>query len=184
MLSALRRKPPGVRWANGRMVPSIAELKARQVTHWLRNSMPKSPVQKRSSKAHSRPLSSLAQHRRPLQVNRADNSARAREPTVTTSAAGAFSAVRRLGMDTVACTAQQSTYINHHPSHSPDSCRSSNTGLGVLRRREAGAEMVSNKVPTTSSPGGAAAAAPRAGSGRFAPSALPPQPPHLARGSP
>ena len=139
MLSALRRKPPEVRWANGRMVPTIADLMARQVTHRPRNSKPKSPILKRSSKAQSRPLSSLAQHRRPLQVNRAGNSARAREPTVTTSAAGAFSAVRGLGMETVACTAQQSTYINHHPSHSPDSCRSSNTGWAVTASLEDGA---------------------------------------------
>ena len=45
----------------------------------------------------------------------------------------------RLGMDTVACTAKQSTYINHHPSHSPDTCRSSNTGWAVTASLEDGA---------------------------------------------
>ena len=169
MLSQGRRKRPEVRWEFGHQVPTIDELKARSYPHRVHNSKPHKPIEKRSSKAQGKSITFLAQAGRPLQVERAATSARARQDTSTLSVAGDCALMRGRTSDTLACPAHPPIYINQPPLPHPRFRRSSKSGLEALRRREGGAELDAIDVPTTPSFGGAVAAAPSAGSGRHVP---------------
>ena len=166
----------------GRQVPTIDELTARSYPRVVHNSRPVKSIKKRSSGAHKNPITFMAQAGRPLQEERAATSARARQASSHFSLAGDRIRMCERTWDTVASTAHRPIYIIQPPFPHPRSGRYGQSGLEALRRREGGADVASIDLPATPSPCSTAAAAPRAGSGRFAPSALPPQPPHLACG--
>ena len=119
MLSRGRPKRPQVRWEFGRQVPTIDELKARSYPNRVHNSKPHRPIEKRSSKAQGKSITFLAQAGRPLQVERATTSARARPDTSTLSVAGECALMRGRTSDTLACPAHPPIYINQPPLPHP-----------------------------------------------------------------
>ena len=169
MLSRGRPKRAQVRWEFGRQVPTIAELEARSFPIRVQNSRPRRAIEKRSSKAQEKSITFYAQAGRPLQVERATTSARARPDTSTLSVAGECALMRGRTWSRLACPAHPPIYINQPPLPHPRFRRSSKRGLEALRRREGGADLDAIDVPTTPSFGGAVAAAPSAGSGRHVP---------------
>ena len=132
---AVRRKPREVRWAFGRMIPSIAELKARERTHYVEHSRSVKHIQKRSQKAPAQRTSSLAQQMRPLHIQRAGSSSGERLSMVTISATGESCDAFRLISKTLACNAHRPIYINQPPSPYPRFSQEQEPRLCGPRRR-------------------------------------------------
>ena len=130
MLSQLRRKRPEVRWEMGRMMPTIDELKARSYPRPIHNSKPLNPIHKRSAKAQKKSTCFPAQVRRPLQVQRAATSARARQDTSTLSVAGDCAPLRARISKVIALTAHRPIYSNQPPLPHPRSMQKQRERLG------------------------------------------------------
>ena len=172
MLSALRRKPPEVRWAFGRMIPSIAELKARERTWPKERSSPRKTIQKRPQKARNHLICHLAEERRSVQVSRAADSSGARGSTSTISAIGHNTKSHTLILDAPACTPHLPIYINQPSFFMPDPSRSSNSGFsGAAGEFDEGhgRDMATMRVPATPARAAPGASTASAASGRYSP---------------
>ena len=135
MLRWRRPDRSDIRWQNGRWVPTIAELKARERTTWPVNSNPRPTISKRRTNAQNQPQPSFAQAQVLLQEPGAGTSSTSTRPQVGPIAAGESCPLGSPKSELIASLVRAPFYLFATYPHQPASTLQE-PGAGKLQFRD------------------------------------------------